>query len=224
MSTVLKSLAEELQARRLKAIAAYKTLVSLVAGEKKLPPTSDIEATLSGSGKSLEDLQGDVKTAKRRADLRAQIALAEELQKERPAIDEQIAKHKAALAKAQELHDSAMAPLRQRIESINHAHNVAAMALGELQRSTPDDFDDRRDELEQAVRQADAEVRSAQKHLSVVESRLSSARLEIPVDQSAIDEYTRQVSSAKARLQSCQDASGQALADQEELLRQMLAS
>ena len=81
MSTVLKSLAEELQARRLKAIAAYKTLVSLVAGEKKLPPTSDIEATLSGSGKSLEDLQGDVKTAKRRADLRAQIALAEELQK-----------------------------------------------------------------------------------------------------------------------------------------------
>ncbi len=222
--SVFTSLAESLRGRKQRAASDYKGLVATLVADKKVPDVASIEATLRDAGKSVEDLESDVKAAKRRNDLRAQVAQADELLKERPAIDEQIAKAKAALQKAQEVHDSSVAPLRQRIATINDAQHAASLAESELQRSTSDEFDDRSAECEHAVRQADGEFRAAQKHLATVESRLNLAQQEVPVDDEQIVLYRQQVQNAKSRLQASQEAATQAVAAQDELLREMAAS
>jgi len=222
--SILGTLAESLRSRKQKSFCDYKALVKTVANEGKLPKTEEIEATLQAAGKSVEDLEADVKAAKRRNDLRAQIAMADALQKERPAIDAAIAKAAATLAKAQEVHDAAVAPLRQRIDAINNAHHSASMAASELQRTTPDEFDDRRDELEQTVRATDSDFRAAQKRLSDAESRLNGAQLAIPPDQEEVSLYRQQVESAKAGLKARQEAASDAVKAQDEFLRHSMAS
>jgi hypothetical protein len=117
-----------------------------------------------------------------------------------------------------------VAPLRQRIEAINSAHHMASMAASELQRTTSDEFDDRRDELEQAVRVSDSDFRAAQKRLSDAESRLNGAQLASPPDQDAVSLYRQQVESAKAGLKARQDAASDAVKAQEEFLRHAMAN
>ncbi len=232
MSSIIETLVGSLENRRAKAQAAYAEFVRIIASDSKPPKTEDVEATLQASGRSIEDLQTDVATAKRRNDLRGQIKLAAELQAERPDIDAAIGKAAAKLQAAQDQFDQAVAPLRAKIDATNSAQHSASLAEGELHRTRPNDFDNRADELEKNVRAASDEKNRAEKHLAEMRSRAPlghpsndwSPLGEAKATPAEIAEFDAGVKRATGRLKIAQDAEDEAVKTQENLVAEMLAS
>lgn len=240
MSSVLDAVVEKQRKREEAAAKDYRALVRQIASDPSKPPAVDrVDDVLRAVGRSVDDLRGDVQTCQHRNGLREQIAAAAKMQSERDTILEQITKADAVFKTAEEAHRQTVLPLRIRRDQIDAATQAAELARAELLRDVPDDFDERREDLERQLREAERESIAARKHLDEMRSRCSSeinspAGMSSSVwlstsqkraaNPSAVREAQDGVARAESRVTEAQVVVDDLLRQQDELLHEIIAS
>lgn len=134
ISDILDKVRGHLDRKRGESRLTFRALVAEVADGRE-PDPARVEQVLTATGKTVDDLAGEVERLTARRALRAAIDNASTLERERSGIARKVASAEATLADAQRTFEAAVGPLRERIARIDAAEREAESARVAMRRT-----------------------------------------------------------------------------------------
>lgn len=110
----------------------YRSLVIAIADGQE-PPADRLSRILTESGQTLDQLRVDVDLLLRRRQMRVQLDAIDTLQRDRSAIEREIATANGILSAAEDTHEQTTTPLFARLDEINAALRTGQEARRQLQ-------------------------------------------------------------------------------------------
>ncbi|MEM9366381.1 MAG: hypothetical protein AAGD07_10315 [Planctomycetota bacterium] len=197
-------------------------LAGLVREGTATPSPETVDEVLNSTGKTIADLERDLKLFADREHHREVIAEFEALQEKRPGIEAQVEKENKRFEKLVDEHEKRLAPLEDQLSVISRKSQSASNAQLALDKFRWPEFDEEREELAAAVADASAKKDKAQKHLREMESRLSTESIGThPNDEGRRQRLNEYVSNAKAALESASNECEEALKAQKDFIERM---
>ena len=230
--SILDTITRTLHERQEAATVAYRSIVTAIARDSSDANPEAIEKCLRDSQKTIEDLQSDVRLAKRRNEWRETIAQADNAKKQIDLARKEIAAADDELEQARQARHAKVRPLSAQISEAEDQINAAVSAKAEL-RNTMFDED------KQRLAQLDSQVQRLHRALTQAQAQLASIRSRREVDRDAIQaakgwikdgieptklaSSTMQISAAEERVTNAQRALDAAIDERDAFTAEAMA-
>lgn len=190
----------------------FEALAREAADGQAVDP-EELRRVMLSTGKDVAEFRNLVGVFNRRAELRQDIAFAEDAEKRVPKLQAEIEKHNEVLERAVAAHQEKCRPIQAEIRTLNDAINARADARHELVRSCPSaELKRKHDEASRQIQQISQEIDERTRTLGQIETE-AAAHPET--------DYSHRLKSIRERIATLEESRRQAKADVDAALEEM---